>query len=241
MEATEAQGASRPRRANEVGPTGRAVASRVKDLREASRLTTEALAQRVSDAGQPMRSTTITKIEQAKRRVDVDDLMALAIALNVSPLALLLPVDEDDKFVAQLTTTRDATRGDAWRWGTGARALPPAPGDPVSPEQQDDFERMGLPPEELFGRRNTAGRIADELREDVYRLLPTAGFASASMKEHEELYGRRLATARSSIDRLTGEMDRIETMHAELLRYAQRRAAEATGEDRGEHREATER
>ena len=121
MEATEAQGGARPRRSNEVGPTGKEVARRVKEIRGERRLTTDDLAKHVTELGQPMRSTTVTKIERGQRRVDVDDLVALAIALNVSPLALLLPVDTNAEVVTQLTAERFAARGDAWRWGTGAR------------------------------------------------------------------------------------------------------------------------
>jgi hypothetical protein len=42
-------------------------------------------------AGRPILPSGLSKIEQGQRAVDVDDLVALAIALQVNPNALLLP------------------------------------------------------------------------------------------------------------------------------------------------------
>lgn len=48
----------------------------------------------------PMAHNTISEIERGARRVDVDDLMALAEGLNVSPIALLMPkTDTKDELV----------------------------------------------------------------------------------------------------------------------------------------------
>lgn len=79
------------RRANELGPVGERVAENLKRLRAVQRVTTEQLAKRVSGLGRPMYGTTITKIEKLWRRVDVDDLAALAAALSVTPAQLLEP------------------------------------------------------------------------------------------------------------------------------------------------------
>jgi transcriptional regulator with XRE-family HTH domain len=73
------------------GPTADTVAANVKRLREAKRLGLRALAARLADAGRPLTHTALDKIERGTRRVDVDDLMALAVALGVSPLRLLMP------------------------------------------------------------------------------------------------------------------------------------------------------
>lgn len=48
-----------------------------------------ALSQRLSELGHPLLPSGITKIEQGKRGVDVDDLVALARALEVRPEQLL--------------------------------------------------------------------------------------------------------------------------------------------------------
>lgn len=74
----------------ERGPTSERVAANVKAVREARRLSLEALSQRMGEIGRPILRTGLAKIESGERRVDVDDLMALAIALQVTPNRLLL-------------------------------------------------------------------------------------------------------------------------------------------------------
>lgn len=81
------------RRANEIGDVGRNVAANVRRFRVGQGLTTEQLAGRVA-ALRPMYATTITKIEKEDRRVDVDDLVAIAQALNVPPMELLAAAPE---------------------------------------------------------------------------------------------------------------------------------------------------
>jgi transcriptional regulator with XRE-family HTH domain len=73
------------------GPTAATVAANVKRLREQLNLGLRALAQRLADAGRPLTHTALDKIERGTRRVDVDDLMALAAALDISPATLLMP------------------------------------------------------------------------------------------------------------------------------------------------------
>ncbi|MER5822777.1 helix-turn-helix transcriptional regulator [Streptomyces mirabilis] len=119
---TEAPTTGRPRRANDLGPTGTRVAENVKALRESLPLTTEQLAERVTGYGRPMRANTITKIEKMQRRVDVDDLVALALALETRPTALLLPhTIAIDEF--QITEGKTDTAYHAWRWMDGERPL----------------------------------------------------------------------------------------------------------------------
>ena len=75
--------------APKVGPVGKQVAENVKTLR--SRIPVRELSARLESLGRPILPSGITKIEQGARRVDVDDLVALADALDASPLGLLLP------------------------------------------------------------------------------------------------------------------------------------------------------
>ncbi|MGV0578105.1 helix-turn-helix transcriptional regulator [Mycolicibacterium elephantis] len=63
----------------------------VKRLRESLNLGLRALSSRLADTGRPLTHTALDKIERGTRRVDVDDLMALAVALEVSPATLLMP------------------------------------------------------------------------------------------------------------------------------------------------------
>jgi len=81
------------RRAIEQGPSGRNVQLNVKRLRAAQRLTTRQLANQLTSIGRPIDATGITHIEKGRRRVDVDELVALAAVLKVEPAQLLAPWD----------------------------------------------------------------------------------------------------------------------------------------------------
>src|SRR5580658_5121566 len=85
------------RRAKEAGPSSQHVAANVRRLRRERKLSTVALSQRLAEIGHPIASTGITKIELGDRRVDVDDLVALATALDTTPSRLLLPEVEADR------------------------------------------------------------------------------------------------------------------------------------------------
>jgi transcriptional regulator with XRE-family HTH domain len=58
-------------------------------LRTERGLAQRELAARVSALGRPMTNTMLSRIERAHRRCDIDDLVAFAQALLVSPLVLL--------------------------------------------------------------------------------------------------------------------------------------------------------
>lgn len=79
--------------ASKVGPVGLRVAENLKRLR--GRVPVRELSARLEALGRPILPSGITKIEQGSRRVDVDDLVALAQALEVSPMRLLLPAAGD--------------------------------------------------------------------------------------------------------------------------------------------------
>ena len=81
MEATNGAMAAR---SLEIGPAGIRTARTIEILR-----TERGLAARVTALGRPMTNTMLSRIERAQRRCDIDDLVALAQALRVSPLALL--------------------------------------------------------------------------------------------------------------------------------------------------------
>jgi transcriptional regulator with XRE-family HTH domain len=67
------------------------VAERIRHFREQQNLTYAELRRRLAAAGRPMPILALTRIEGLERRVDSDDLIAIAEVLGVSPLALLFP------------------------------------------------------------------------------------------------------------------------------------------------------
>src|SRR5664280_464440 len=84
-------------RAVELGAVGWAVAHNVKALREARGLTQTDVSDRMRAIGRPLLPTGVLKVEQGARRVDVDDLVALALVFDVPPDELLGPSDKRDR------------------------------------------------------------------------------------------------------------------------------------------------
>jgi transcriptional regulator with XRE-family HTH domain len=114
-------------KSKEPGPSARRVAENVRLLRHARKdtVTTAELSRRLTALGQPIPDTGITKTEQGTRRVDVDDLVALAVALGVTPNTLLLP---DVDYVGgtdfhDLTPAVNGTAGHLWEWAQGETPL----------------------------------------------------------------------------------------------------------------------
>jgi transcriptional regulator with XRE-family HTH domain len=99
------------------GPTSRHVVENVARLRGARGLTREALSERLTEVGRPIRATGLARLEAGRRRVDADDLVALALALDVSPVRLLMPADQVD--TVELTDSRKVAWQAAWRWAVG--------------------------------------------------------------------------------------------------------------------------
>ncbi|QOV36411.1 helix-turn-helix domain-containing protein [Streptomyces ferrugineus] len=80
-----------PNRPVEIGPAGLHTARAIEHLRLVRGLTQHQLAAHCTALGRPMANTALSRTERARRRCDVDDLVALAAALGAPPAALLLP------------------------------------------------------------------------------------------------------------------------------------------------------
>ncbi|MFP8882567.1 helix-turn-helix domain-containing protein [Streptomyces mangrovi] len=115
----------RPRPAVQYGPTAATVADNVKRLRETRGMTIYALSGALGRTGRPITPSAVAKIERQQRQVTVDDLMALAVVLGVSPVTLLLPPntrgEKDENGVPRQAVTEVTGAGevgvaDAWRW-----------------------------------------------------------------------------------------------------------------------------
>ncbi|QZT60937.1 helix-turn-helix domain-containing protein [Mycolicibacterium austroafricanum] len=77
----------------DLGPVGQHAAANVKALRETRRLTYADLSRILDELGRPIPPLGLRRIEAGGRRIDLDDLAALALALEVSPLTVLLPTE----------------------------------------------------------------------------------------------------------------------------------------------------
>lgn len=122
--------------------TSNTVGKNLKRLRTAGGMTTRVLAASLAENGAPMSASGISEIENGRRGVNVDQLTALAAALDVSPLALLTPIpdDADPDAEVMLSGTSPERAEDMHLWLRGDR--------PLNAHLMDDFEQ------EAFRRRS---------------------------------------------------------------------------------------
>lgn len=108
---------------NEVprGPISAHVVENVKRLRAGRRWSLTELSEEMTRVGRPILSTGLHRLEQGKRRIDADDLVALAAALDVSPITLLMPYTAHG--TVKLTESLETEALAAWDWMRGVRPL----------------------------------------------------------------------------------------------------------------------
>ena len=75
--------------------TAETVSANVKRLRTKQNLGLRGLSTKLGEVGRPLGHSAVDQIEKGTRRVDVDDLMALAVALEVSPRRYCMPYAEN--------------------------------------------------------------------------------------------------------------------------------------------------
>ena len=83
-----------------VKPPSKVFAEQCKLIREARHLKQQDLADRLESIGLPMDRSAIAKIEASQRGITVDEVFAFAVALGVSPLALLVPRSDQRMSIA---------------------------------------------------------------------------------------------------------------------------------------------
>src|SRR6478752_7585543 len=97
--------------------SGETVRRRLREVRESQGLTLARVQQRLRDLGREYMTSTLSQIENGGRRVDVDDLVALAAALGVAPVTLLMPTThEADEFVTTTASVDPVPAYRLWWW-----------------------------------------------------------------------------------------------------------------------------
>lgn len=127
----------------EIGSAGAHLGLAVARAREARGWDQQELTKRLSAAGRPMSQPIVSRVEAGSRRVDVDDLVALAAVLDVSVLALL-PEDGRRAPDAAPRPTVPAVASDA---------------GPVEGALSEDIEALG----DLSGMEPTLAEVAHRL------------------------------------------------------------------------------
>lgn len=122
-------------RGHDIGPTGKTVAANIARARRVRGFSLQQLENRLAELGRRIPVSGLSRIENEDRRVEVDDLMVIALALDISPLGLILPITPAPDTDVEVT----GARGGAalfWQWalteyshdgderGLGAISLP---------------------------------------------------------------------------------------------------------------------
>lgn len=126
-----------------TGPSGTHVASNVRRLRAALGWSTYKVSTMLKESGRPIAASSITNIEAGRRRVDADDLVALAVVFDVNPSALLFPLG--DTGTIELTGGGSVAATTVWEWADGERPLRLAEDTAEQTEQQARFLRLARP------------------------------------------------------------------------------------------------
>ena len=124
---------------SDLGPIGASMAHTVRQLREARHLGYAELSRRLAELGREIPSLGLRRLEAGERRVDADDLVALALALDVSPATLLMPAAADDTERVDVTGVAKCDADRLWSW-LSAQA-------PIEPDVHViEFRLAALPP-----------------------------------------------------------------------------------------------
>ncbi|QOC58483.1 helix-turn-helix DNA binding domain protein [Mycobacterium phage Shida] len=135
---------------SEPGPTAVAVAAAVKWHRERIGWGYARLSRELTKVGRDIPPLGLGRIESGTRRVDVDDLTALAFVFEVSPISLLMPQVSDGREPAALTGPPPLPGEHVWLWLNGSY---PLTGSVLS------FYNHALPPWERDSLEETLGAV----------------------------------------------------------------------------------
>lgn len=128
-------------RIKDLGPVGDTARYRIRKARESRGNTAVELSAMVRAIGRDLSPVAIRRIEFGARRIDVDDLVALAQVLDISPLALVLPFGEspgEEFATSEFNEERTLERW--WKWAHGEEPL-----FPKMWESANDFRSWSVP------------------------------------------------------------------------------------------------
>lgn len=110
-----------------------AVASNLRRLRSARGLTTQALERRLIQIGHRIARSSLTNMELGRREASLDDIAALAAALDVPPLLLIAPV------ASEPTVTVLGTEMDSWQFAQWFAGRAPLRGADATEDDRNSF------------------------------------------------------------------------------------------------------
>jgi transcriptional regulator with XRE-family HTH domain len=121
---------------------------RVSEERKRQGLSQDDLVKRLEKLGRYMDRSNLSRIERGETTGQLDNVVALALALGVAPIHLMVPREGEE--AVELAPKRRLSAGDARLWIGGRKLLPES--DPVafvaamSDEEQEQLARAGVSP-----------------------------------------------------------------------------------------------
>jgi transcriptional regulator with XRE-family HTH domain len=109
-----------------VGPAGAVVARNIHRLRKLHDWSAETLSARITEAGYPIVRSGISKIENFKRPVSIDEMVTFALVFNVSPLGILLPYEEGPEDWVEYFPGKKECAQHLWEWATADSGSTPS-------------------------------------------------------------------------------------------------------------------
>jgi len=178
------------------------IGENVAAYRKLRHLSVRGLSERVIELGCPIYPSAISKIEKGKRRVDADDLVALAVALHVTPNSLLLPRECHPGSTVEVAG-QTVKPLEAWAWATGGGPIPASAPEvlPVITES--------LPDEVARFRDSSLGFALQRFHEDISRLIQMSPLV-ARMYHAEGEFRSRVSLVHNSLQRITSEIESVE-------------------------------
>lgn len=108
-----------------LGPTGEHLAETVERLRTSAHLSYAELSRLLESNGHRIPPLGLRRIEAQARKVDADEITALASALHVSPLVLLFPATDSTDDETPVTGVPHISQLHLWSWGLGEVGITP--------------------------------------------------------------------------------------------------------------------
>ncbi len=140
----------------------------IRDLRRRRKWTQGHLAQRLAEAGYPLGQTNLSKIESGRRRLFVDDLIAICAVLNVAPSRVLegAQLDPQPPVTVLPSLTVPLSRFRSWLRGTTPL---PAPSDwrKASSQPWGNAYRSVLAPEDELAIHRRQLRDLTQAGQDI--------------------------------------------------------------------------
>jgi hypothetical protein len=139
-----------PKKQIDLGPIGVTVAANIEWVRKHKNLSYAELSRRLDDLGRPIAPLGLTRIRDLQRRVDIDDLIAIALALGFPPLELLLPLDGSPSEKVKVTDKGSQySQLQLRNWLMGLRSIDAEPPEVPYGQLHVSIRVPGEPPIEL--------------------------------------------------------------------------------------------